>query len=153
MVRSGLRHIIEAQPNWQVVAEAGDGKEAVQKALETKPDVAVIDYSLPILDGAEATRQIRAALPQTEALSFTMHDNETLMLSAAPLLAMDANPASACGRGYGYGYGAYRYAAYRPVYSYRRAYAYRPVYAYAGFYRPRVWGWGGWGWRRGWRRW
>ena len=77
VVRSGLRHIIEAQPNWQVVAEAGDGKEAVQKALETKPDVAVIDYSLPILNGAEATRQIRAALPQTEVLIFTMHDNET----------------------------------------------------------------------------
>ena len=66
------------------------------------------------------------------------------LLIAAPLLAQDAQPASACGWGYGYGYGAYRYA------SYRRAYAYRPVYAYAGFYRPRVWGWG---WRRGWRRW
>ena len=47
VVRSGLRHMIDAQPNWQIVAEAGDGKEAVQKALETKPDVAVIDYSLP----------------------------------------------------------------------------------------------------------
>jgi len=79
VVRSGLRHIIEAQPNWQVVAEAGDGKEAVQKALQTKPDVAVIDYSLPILNGAETTRQIRAALPQTEVLIFTMHDNETLI--------------------------------------------------------------------------
>jgi hypothetical protein len=64
------------------------------------------------------------------------------LLTAAPLLALDAGPASACGWGrYGYGYGAY---------SYRRAYAYRPTYAYAGFYRPRVWGWG---WRRGWRRW
>ena len=71
------------------------------------------------------------------------------LLSAAPLLAIDATPASACGWGYGYGYGAYRYASYRPVYSYRRAYAYRPVYGYRGFYRPRV---GGWGWRRGWRR-
>lgn len=49
VVRSGLRHIIEARPNWQVVAEAQDGKEAVQKALETKPDVAVIDYSLTAL--------------------------------------------------------------------------------------------------------
>ena len=76
------------------------------------------------------------------------------LLTTAPLLALDAKPASACGwGGYGYGYGAYRYASYRPVYSYRRAYAYRPVYAYAGFYRPRVWGWRGLGWRRGWRRW
>jgi DNA-binding NarL/FixJ family response regulator len=79
VVRSGLRHIIEAQPNWQVVAEAGDGKEAIQKALETKPDVAVIDYSLPLVNGVEATRQIRAALPRTEILIFTMHDNETLI--------------------------------------------------------------------------
>src|SRR5262245_5941354 len=79
VVRSGLRHIVEAQPNWQVVAEAGDGKEAVQKALETKPDVAVIDYSLPLINGVEATRQIRAAQPRTEVLIFTMHDNETLI--------------------------------------------------------------------------
>ena len=79
VVRSGLRHNIEAQPNWQVVAEAGDGREAVEKALETKPDVAVIDYSLPLVNGVEATRQIRAALPRTEVLIFTMHDNESLI--------------------------------------------------------------------------
>jgi DNA-binding NarL/FixJ family response regulator len=79
VVRSGLRHVIETQPNWQVAAEAGDGKEAVEKALETKPDVAVIDYSLPLVNGVEATRQIRAALPHTEVLIFTMHDNEMLI--------------------------------------------------------------------------
>ena len=79
VVRSGLRRIVEAQPNWQVVAEAGDGKEAVQKALETKPDVAIIDYSLPLINGAEATRQIRSVLPRTEVLIFTMHDNVTLI--------------------------------------------------------------------------
>jgi DNA-binding NarL/FixJ family response regulator len=79
VVRSGLRRIVEAQSNWQVVAEAGDGKEAVQKALETKPDVVVIDYSLPLINGAEATRQIRSVLPRTEVLIFTMHDNETLI--------------------------------------------------------------------------
>ena len=79
VVRSGLRHIIAAQPNWQVVAEAGDGKEAVQKALDTKPDVAVIDYSLPLISGLEATRQIRAALPQTEVLIFTMHDTDAFV--------------------------------------------------------------------------
>jgi DNA-binding NarL/FixJ family response regulator len=54
--RSGLRHIVEAQPNWQVVAEAGDGKEAVQKALGTKPDVAVIDYSLPLINAQREKR-------------------------------------------------------------------------------------------------
>jgi len=79
VVRSGLRHMIEVQPNWQVIAEAGDGKEAIEKALETQPDVAVIDYSLPLINGVEATRQIRAALPLTEVLIFTMHDNESVI--------------------------------------------------------------------------
>src|SRR5215510_14063098 len=79
VVRSGLRRTVEAQPNWQVVAEAADGKEAVEKALETKPDVAVIDYSLPLINGVDATRQIRSAQPTTEVLIFTMHDNETLI--------------------------------------------------------------------------
>jgi len=79
VVRSGLRHVIESQPNWQVVAEAADGKEAVQKALETKPAVGVIDYSLPLINGVDATRQIRSALPQTEVLIFTMHDNATII--------------------------------------------------------------------------
>ena len=75
----GCRSILEAHPNWEVVAEAADGKEAILKAIETKPDVAVIDYSLPLVNGIEATRQIRARLPRTEVLIFTMHDNETLI--------------------------------------------------------------------------
>jgi DNA-binding NarL/FixJ family response regulator len=79
VVRSGLRTILDAHPNWEVVAEAVDGKEAVLKAIETKPDVAVLDYSLPLINGIEATRQIRARLPKTEVLIFTMHDNETVM--------------------------------------------------------------------------
>ena len=79
VVRSGLRAILEAQPNWEVVAEAADGKEAILKAIETKPDVAVLDYSLPLVNGIEATRQIRARLPRTEVLIFTMHDNETVI--------------------------------------------------------------------------
>ena len=79
VVRSGLRKILEAQPNWEVVAEAADGKEAITKATETKPDVAVLDYSLPRINGMEATRQIRARLPKTEVLIFTMHDSEALI--------------------------------------------------------------------------
>jgi DNA-binding NarL/FixJ family response regulator len=79
VVRSGLRSILEAQPDWEVVAEAVDGKEAVAKALATNPDVAILDYSLPVFNGVEATRQIRARVPQTEVLVFTMHESETLM--------------------------------------------------------------------------
>jgi DNA-binding NarL/FixJ family response regulator len=79
VVRSGLRNILDAQTRFEVVAEAADGREAVQKAVETRPDVAVVDYSLPLINGIEATRQIRARSPKTEILIFTMHDNETLI--------------------------------------------------------------------------
>ena len=79
VVRSGLRSILEAHPNWEVVAEAADGREAILNAIETKPDVAVVDYSLPLVNGVEVTRQIRARLPRTEVLIFTMQDNERLI--------------------------------------------------------------------------
>jgi DNA-binding NarL/FixJ family response regulator len=79
VVRAGLRKILEAQPGWEVAGEASDGREAVAKALELKPDIAVLDYALPLVNGIEATRQIRARLPHTEVLIFTMHDNEMLI--------------------------------------------------------------------------
>jgi len=79
MIRSGLRTIVEAQPNWRVVAETSDGKQAILKAIETKPDVAVIDYSMPLVNGAEATREIRTRLPNTEVLIFTMHTGEIVI--------------------------------------------------------------------------
>ena len=64
VVRSGLRKILEAHPDWEVVAEVADGRDAVRKVAETKPDVAVLDYSLPLLNGIEATREIRARTPR-----------------------------------------------------------------------------------------
>lgn len=79
VVRSGLRSILETQQGWTVVGEAADGKDAIRKALELKPDVAVLDYSLPLINGVEATRQIRARFPSVEVLIFTMHDNERLI--------------------------------------------------------------------------
>jgi DNA-binding NarL/FixJ family response regulator len=79
VVRSGLRSILETHPDWEVVAEAADGKEAIVKAVETKPDVAVVDYSLPLINGIEVTRQIRRRLPRTEVLIFTMHDSDALI--------------------------------------------------------------------------
>lgn len=79
VLRFGLRRILETQAKWEVVAEAADGKEAIFKALELKPDIAVLDYGLPLVNGVEATRQIRAQLPKTEVLIFTMHDSEVLI--------------------------------------------------------------------------
>ena len=79
VVRSGLRTLLESHVGWSVVAEAADGKTAVMKALETQPDIAVLNYSMPLLNGVEATRQIRKRSPKTEVLVFTMHDSDALV--------------------------------------------------------------------------
>ena len=79
VVRSGVRAILEGQTGWEVVGEAEDGKAAIDQALTTHPDVIVLDYSLPVLNGIEVTRQIRTRVPGTEVLIFTMHDTATLV--------------------------------------------------------------------------
>ena len=79
VVRTGVQRLLETQPNWEVVGVARNGREAVTKAVETKPDVAVIDYALPILNGLEVTRHICERVPKTEILIFTMHDNDLLI--------------------------------------------------------------------------
>ena len=79
LVRAGLRSILGGRRTCEIVAEAVDGKDAICKALETKPDVAVLDYSMPLINGLEATRQIRARLSKTEVLVFTMHENKALI--------------------------------------------------------------------------
>ena len=77
VVRSGLRAILEAQPNWLVIAEAVDGKEAIVKAIEVKPDIAVINSVLPLVSGIEVTRQIRMRFRSTEVLVLTIDDSAT----------------------------------------------------------------------------
>jgi DNA-binding NarL/FixJ family response regulator len=79
VARYGLRRILERQPGWKVVAEANHGKEAIGKAIETKPDIAILDYAMPGINGVEATRQIRAGLPNTEVLIFTAYDDDDLI--------------------------------------------------------------------------
>ena len=78
VVRRGLRAILESRPGWTVVAEASNGRQAIDQALQTRPDVAIIDYGLPLLNGSEVTRQIRERLPKTEVLVFTMHDSDAV---------------------------------------------------------------------------
>lgn len=85
VVRRGLRSLLEEHEGWSVVAEARDGSEAIQLAIETKPDVAVLDYKMPIINGLEATRQIHTLVPSTEILVFTM--DETQMVTRDFLLA------------------------------------------------------------------
>jgi DNA-binding NarL/FixJ family response regulator len=79
VVRHGLRHLLESEKGWEVCGEARDGREAVALAEQLQPDVAVLDITMPGLNGLEATRKIRAASPETEVLVFTMHESEDLM--------------------------------------------------------------------------
>lgn len=80
IVRQGLASLLSASGEVEVVAEAGDGQEAVDKALATKPDVVVLDLSMPRLSGLEAARRIRKALPGTRVLVLTMHEDEEYVL-------------------------------------------------------------------------
>ena len=76
VVRQGLRKVLEERPEWEVVAEAGDGREAVRQAEEFEPDVAILDITMPLLNGVEATRQIVRRCPSTRVLVLTMHSDE-----------------------------------------------------------------------------
>lgn len=78
VVREGLKTLLAARPDFEVCGEAATGRETVALALQLKPQVVVLDFSMPELNGLEATRQIRGALPDTEVLILTMHDSETL---------------------------------------------------------------------------
>ena len=82
LVRRGARAILNSRQGWSVVGEATNGREAVQKALELKPDVAVIDISMPELDGVEATRQLREAVPDTKVLVLSMHESDQMIQRA-----------------------------------------------------------------------
>jgi DNA-binding NarL/FixJ family response regulator len=79
IVRRGLRVLLETRRDFVVCAEAADGRAAVALAIEHKPDVVVLDVSLPLLSGVEATRRIRKGSPDTEVLIYTMHDGEALI--------------------------------------------------------------------------
>lgn len=79
IVRHGLRRLLETQAGWQVCGEAASGREAVAKAKLLKPDVAILDFGMPELNGAEATRQILHESPRTEIMILTMHDADLLI--------------------------------------------------------------------------
>ncbi|MBI2189819.1 MAG: response regulator transcription factor [Acidobacteria bacterium] len=76
VVRQGLRKVLEERSDWEVVAEAGDGREAVRQAEEIQPDVAILDITMPLLNGVEAARQIVKRSPSTRVLVLTMHSDE-----------------------------------------------------------------------------
>ncbi|NOS68755.1 MAG: response regulator transcription factor, partial [Verrucomicrobia bacterium] len=78
MIRHGLKALIESKSEWELCGAADNGRMAVDLALKTQPDIAVLDITMPELNGLDATRQIRAALPSTHVLILTMHDSDAL---------------------------------------------------------------------------
>ena len=80
LVRQGLRRILEEKPEWEVVAEAQDGREAVLRTVELKPDIVIMDIAMPHLNGTEATRQISRKAPNSQVLVLSMHFDESYVL-------------------------------------------------------------------------
>jgi DNA-binding NarL/FixJ family response regulator len=80
IVRKGLRSLLESEPSIEVVGEAADGRQAVDKTRELSPDLVLMDISMPGLNGLEATRQIRQHFPATRVLILTMHADEEYIL-------------------------------------------------------------------------
>lgn len=76
IVREGIRLLIEAQPDMEVVGEAANGQEAVDKAKELQPDVILVDLAMPIVNGMDAIRMIKKHCPDTRALVLTIHDSD-----------------------------------------------------------------------------
>ncbi len=88
IVREGLRKVLEDSGEIEVIAEAPDGESAVEQAIEKKPDVAVIDISMPGMDGLETVSRIRAYCPNIPVLILTMHDEEQYVIRAVEAGAM-----------------------------------------------------------------
>ena len=79
VARRGIHALLESHPGWQVCGEAKDGRESVELAAKTKPDVILLDIGMPNLNGLEAARQILAASPNVAILILTMHDNDQVV--------------------------------------------------------------------------
>jgi len=82
IVRRGIRAVIKEQSEWQIVAEAKDGRDAVTKAAEFQPDVAILDITMPSLNGLDAAKQIAKLSPHTKILILTVHESDQLIRQA-----------------------------------------------------------------------
>ena len=79
VVRAGLKALVDGQPDLEVVAEAGDGPTALRLAAAAKPDVAVLDFAMPGLDGAETAERLRQVSPGTRSLALTVHEDRSYL--------------------------------------------------------------------------
>jgi DNA-binding NarL/FixJ family response regulator len=82
VVRRGVKNLLGGYPNWEVIDEAADGLEAVDKAGQLRPDIVMLDLSMPKMGGLEACRLIRKTIPQCEILIVTQHDSPQMMREA-----------------------------------------------------------------------
>lgn len=82
VVRSGLRAIVETRSDWTVCAEAVNGEQAVALALETQPDIVIVDYSMPLMNGLEVSRRLKSTSLQVGILILTMHERDELLAEA-----------------------------------------------------------------------
>jgi DNA-binding NarL/FixJ family response regulator len=82
VVRDGLRGMLESQPDFEVVGEAGDGSEAVQQVENLKPDIVLMDLRMPVMDGVTALGEIKANNPQVQVLVLTTYDSDADILPA-----------------------------------------------------------------------
>ena len=82
MVRSALQRLLSARPEWKIVGEATDGRDAVSKARELKPDVIIMDVTMPEMNGLQATPAIKKENPSIEILIFTQHDSDQIVREA-----------------------------------------------------------------------
>jgi DNA-binding NarL/FixJ family response regulator len=76
VMRMGIRHLLEVRPGWTVCAEASNGREAVEKTLQFHPDVIIMDITMPVMNGLEASNQIIKTCPQIPVILFSLHLSE-----------------------------------------------------------------------------
>lgn len=112
-VRSGVRALLESEPEIEVVGEAGNGEDAVSLAKKFEPDIVLMDIGMPDLDGARATRRVKSSLPKTKVLVLTRHDEDGylkrllaegadgyVLKQSAPIVLINAVRQVAAGNGF-----------------------------------------------------
>ena len=79
LIRRGLRNLLASQTGWEIVGEAHHGADALEKAIDLQPDVAILDFSMPVMEGPAVAIQIRERSPATEIIVLTMHDSDQVI--------------------------------------------------------------------------